>query len=219
MDGIHDLGGLEGFGPLPLEENEPVFHMDWERRVMALQMLMFFWRRWSLDMARYSMERLPPADYLQFSYYEKWLASLVNRMVSTGLITIEEISAGGVLKDSEKRIPPVSADDWRQFVANGRTSSRVIESEARFAVGDKVVVASHMHSGHHRVPRYVRGHSGEIILCHGGHVFPDTNVAQATGEPKYLYTIKFRASDLWSEAVDSQDTICIDLWEPYLVSE
>ena len=102
-------------------------------------------------------------------------------------------------------------------MSNGRPSSRITNSNARFAVGAHVVAVSHMHSGHHRIPRYVRGHAGEIILYHGGHGFPDTNAAFAREDPKHLYTVKFRACDLWGEAANSQDTVSVDLWEPYLV--
>ena len=64
MDGVHDLGGTEGFGPMPIEANEPVFHHDWEGRVMAMRMLMGAWRKWNLDAGRYSVEVLPPTDRL-----------------------------------------------------------------------------------------------------------------------------------------------------------
>ena len=74
MDGIHDLGGMEGFGSLVIEQDEPVFHAHWEGRIMAMRVLMGFWRKWNIDVGRHSIECLPPADYLGFSYYEKWLA-------------------------------------------------------------------------------------------------------------------------------------------------
>ena len=89
MDGVHDLGGMEGFGRLAIEADEPVFHHAWEARVMAMRMLMGFWRKWNLDAGRHSVELLPPADYLSMTYYEKWLASLVNLSVEAGLISPE----------------------------------------------------------------------------------------------------------------------------------
>ena len=86
MDGVHDLGGMEGFGRIPIERDEPVFHHDWEGRVMGMRMLMAFWRKWNIDAGRHSIEVLPPAEYLSFTYYEKWLASIVNLSVGAGLI-------------------------------------------------------------------------------------------------------------------------------------
>ena len=36
MNGVHDMGGMICFGPVEREEQEPVFHDEWERRVLAL---------------------------------------------------------------------------------------------------------------------------------------------------------------------------------------
>ena len=109
MDGIHDLGGMEGFGLLQIEENEPVFHADWEARTMAMRVLMGFWRKWNIDAGRHSIENLPPADYLGFSYYEKWLASLVNLMVGAELVTVDEVKKGVSATAAKKFIPPIDA--------------------------------------------------------------------------------------------------------------
>ena len=216
MDGIHDLGGMEGFGPIPIEQDEPVFHADWEARVMALRVLMAFWRKWNLDAGRHSLENLPPADYLSFTYYEKWLASLVNMMVGADLVTAEEVAAGHAAPGAEKATPPVDSEAWNAFLPRGRPSSRAIDAEPRFAVGDRVRTADHMHSGPHRLPRYARGRPGEIILHHGAHVFPDTH-AKLTGEdPQHLYTVKFTARDLWGAEAAAGDSVTVDLWESYL---
>ena len=217
MDGIHDLGGMEGFGPIPIEEDEPVFHADWEARVMALRILMSFWRKWNLDAGRHSLENLPPADYLRFTYYEKWLASLVNLMVGADLVAAEEVAAGHAAPGAEKSTPPVDAEALNQFLPRGRPSSRVIEAEPRFGVGDRVRTAEHMHSGHHRLPRYARGRTGEIILHHGAHVLPDTHATLAGEDPQHLYTVKFAARDLWGDEAAARDTVTVDLWEGYLV--
>lgn len=216
MDGIHDLGGMEGFGPIPLEENEPTFHADWESRAMAMRMLMAFWRKWNLDGGRHSIETLPPADYLGLSYYEKWLASLVNLSVGAGLITREEVASGHPADGFEKSVPPVDAAGWESFLPKGRPSSRTIEAAPRFTVGDRVRTAAHMHSGPHRLPRYVRGHTGEIVLFHGAHVFPDTHAVLAGENPQHLYTVQFTARDLWGDEAADGDTVTVDLWEGYL---
>ena len=31
MNGVHDLGGTDGLGPVIVEENEPVWHAEWEK--------------------------------------------------------------------------------------------------------------------------------------------------------------------------------------------
>lgn len=216
MDGIHDLGGMEGFGPIPIEENEPVFHADWEGRAMALRMLMAFWGKWNLDAGRHSLETLPPADYLGLSYYEKWLASLVNLAVRAELISAEEVASGRVAPGTDKATPPVDPDGWNRFLPKGRPTSRAIDAPPKFAVGDRVRTAEHMHSGPHRLPRYARGRTGEIILHHGGHVFPDTHGILAGEHPQHLYTVRFAARDLWGDEAAPQDSVTVDLWESYL---
>ena len=216
MDGIQDLGGMEGFGPLPIEEDEPVFHADWESRVMALRVLMAFWRKWNLDAGRDSLENLPPADYLSMSYYEKWLASLVNLMVMSELITRGEVASGTAEPGAETATPPVDPEIWQRFRPQGRPSLRTIDTAPRFAVGDRVRTAEHMHSGHNRLPRYARGRTGEVILHHGAHVFPDTHAKLAGEDPQHLYTVKFSARDLWGDEAAARDTVTVDLWESYL---
>ena len=219
MDGFHDLGGMQGLGPIPMEEDEPVFHADWEGRAMALRMLMAFWGKWNLDAGRHSLENLPPADYLGLTYYEKWLASLVNLSVSTGLITEDEVASGEPTAGTEKAHPPIGPDGWAGFLPKGRSTSREIDAAPAFAVGDRVRTAEHMHSGAHRLPRYARGCAGEIVLHHGAHVFPDTHAKMAGEDPQYLYTVKFSARDLWGDEASPRDTVTVDLWESYLAPD
>jgi nitrile hydratase len=219
MDSIHDLGGMEGFGAIPVEENEPVFHADWEPRVMAMRMLMGFWRKWNIDAGRHSIETLPPADYLSFSYYEKWLASLVNLSVGAGLVTADEIADGHPAPDAPKATPPADGATVTKFLPVGRPSSRDIDAAPRYSVGDLVRTAAHMHSGHTRLPRYARDRVGTIVLYHGAHVFPDA-AATLTGEdPQHLYTVEFSARELWGDEGVAQDTVTVDLWESYLAPE
>jgi len=91
MNGVHDMGGRPGFGPVVREENEPVFHAKWERRAFALTLAMGAWRRWNLDVARAWRERMPPADYLRASYYERWLWALERLLVEKGFVMLAEL--------------------------------------------------------------------------------------------------------------------------------
>lgn len=217
MDGIHDLGGMEGFGPIAIEDADEAFHADWEPRVMALRVLMGFWGKWNIDAGRHSVEQLPPADYLSLSYYEKWLASLVNLMTAAELVTIDEVKTGHAAPGVSKAAPPADSAAVAQFIPRGRPALRQIEAAPRFAVGDKVRTARHMHSGHNRLPRYTRGYVGEIARHHGAHVFPDTHAKLAGETPQHLYTVRFNARDLWGDEADARDTVNADLWESYLV--
>lgn len=218
MDGIHDLGGMEGFGPLAIEVDEPPFHHDWEPRVMALRMLMAFWGKWNIDAGRHSIEKLPPADYLGYTYYEKWLASVVNLSFVAGLISRDEVASGHAGPDVEAATPPIDAKGLVAFLPKGRPSARDIEAAPAFITGDKVRTLAHMHAGHTRLPRYVREATGEIILHHGAHVFPDVSATLEGDAPQHLYTVRFTARALWGAGANQNDSVTVDLWESYFVA-
>ena len=91
MNGVHDMGGMHGMGPVELEPGEPVFHADWERRLFALNLAMGAWRKWNIDMGRHTREQMPPTEYLAASYYERWLWGLERLLVEKGLLTRAEI--------------------------------------------------------------------------------------------------------------------------------
>ena len=93
MNGIHDMGGMHGLGPIVREADEPVFHAAWERRAFAITMAAGFLGEWNIDMSRHARELMPPAEYLASSYYEHWLWGLEHLLVEKGLLTVEEIEA------------------------------------------------------------------------------------------------------------------------------
>ena len=93
MNGAHDLGGMHGFGPIDPEENEPVFHAEWERRAFAITLAMGAHGAWNIDMSRHARERMDPAEYLNTSYYEHWLHGLQLLLIEKGFITEGEIKA------------------------------------------------------------------------------------------------------------------------------
>ena len=216
MDGIHDLGGMEGFGSLVIEQDEPVFHAHWEGRIMAMRVLMGFWRKWNIDVGRHSIECLPPADYLGFSYYEKWLASLIKLILDAGLLTTNEIEKGYVEQAVNGFKPPIDALGVNEFLPVGRPSLRDTKTEQKFAIGVKVQTRKHMKSGHNRLPGYVRGRVGKISLYHGVHVFPDTNANFEGENPQHLYGVQFTAKELWGCQMSNKDIVMVDLWENYL---
>ena len=216
MNGVHDMGGMHGFGPVLPEANEPVFHAPWEGRVLGLTRLVGAWRRSNIDAGRHSIELLPPVDYLSFSYYEKWLAALINRMLASGMITPEELASGHKAEGAAVASPPITARNVTAVITGGSSYQRDVQANPRFASGD-VVRARNIHpEGHTRLPRYVRGHKGTIERDHGAHVFPDSNAHFAGEAPRTLYTVRFTALELWGKAGNPADAVCLDLWEDYL---
>src|SRR3984893_4193556 len=119
MNGVHDMGGMHGMGPIQEEKKEPVFHAPWQGRAYAVTRAMGAWRRWNLDATRYQRELIPPADYFTMSYYERWIVALVELMVKTGLVTRAEIESGKPDEGSAKQIPAITADKVPTLIRRG----------------------------------------------------------------------------------------------------
>ena len=216
MNGVHDMGGMHGFGPVEPEANEPVFHAPWEGRVLALRRALGAWRKWNIDAGRHSIETLPPADYLRMSYYEKWLASAIKLALGAGLITQRELETGQRDPSAPVATPPLTADMVLPAIMKGGPTHRETTVKPRFATGQAVCAREINPTGHTRLPRYVRGRLGTIERDHGAHVFPDSNAKFEGESPQYLYTVRFSARELWGEAANPADSVYLDLWEEYL---
>ncbi len=213
MNGIHDMGGMHGFGPIPIEHDEPVFHTEWEAKAMALTIAMAAWRKWNLDRSRFAREQLSTFDYMQFTYYERWIGGLVNLMVETDLVSVDELESGEPSKIME---PPLKGGDVADMLARGGPVNRVIDAAAEFVVGDTVTALNLNPSGHTRLPRYARGKVGEVIAHHGAHVLPDSNAVGDGEAPTHLYSVRFSARELWGASASPRDSVTLDLWESYL---
>lgn len=216
MNGVHDMGGMQGFGSIRPEANEPVFHAVWEGRVYALNLAMFAWRKWNLDAARYSIETLPAADYLAMSYYEKWHAALINKMINAGMVTRAEVESGRAAQGSVKAMPPLQAAGVAGFVQNGGTYKRDGMVRARFRSGQRVRARNINPPGHTRLPRYARGKNGIVARDYGVFVFPDSNADGLGEKPQHLYSVRFGARELWGDQAKPKDSVYIDLWDDYL---
>ena len=216
MNGVHDMGGMHGMGPLLTEQNEPVFHDPWEGRVFALSTAIGAWRKWNIDAVRSSVENLPVVDYLHMSYYERWFAALVYRLERYGLVTRAEIDSCRPEPGTAKAAAPLTADMVAARIAAGSPTERSLDHSARFSVGEQVRARKINPTGHTRLPRYARGKLGLIERVHGGHVFPDTNAMFAGEHPQYLYSVRFSARELWGETTSPLDAVYLDLWEAYL---
>jgi len=216
MNGVHDMGGMHGFGAIVPERHEPVFHASWEARVFALCLAMFGWGKWNIDTFRHAIERTRPADYLRVSYYEKWLTGLVALLEESGMASRAELESGHPAPGSQKADPPLTADMVAPVLANGVPTERPLNRPARFAVGQSVRARKLNPAGHTRLPRYARGSVGVVDSIHGAHVFPDTNAHLQGEQPQPLDSVKFSARELWGEAAAARDTVYLGLWEDYL---
>jgi nitrile hydratase len=215
MDGVHDLGGMDGFGKVEPERDEPVFHEPWEGRVMAMNRALGASGAWNIDIARFSRESLPPPVYLSSSYYERWQLAMEHLLAERGFVEEEELAAGHALR-AGKPLPRgrLDAPDVERVMTRG-SFSRQPAAPARFAPGDAVRARNIHPATHTRLPRYVRGHAGVVERVQGCHAFPDAS-ALGRDEAHWLYTVRFEGRELWGEDADPALTVSVEAFEPYL---
>ena len=205
MNGIHDMGGMEDMGPIKYEKNEPVFHAPWEGRVLSMAKMVEKTGKFRLGL-RPPWEDLPALQYLQSSYYELWLTSLIERLVASDLATRAEIASGRVASRPVATEPVSAAAQLKPEVP----------AEPRFRPGEQVR-ARNMHPvTHTRLPRYARGKSGTIVRDNGESALPDTHDYSLGRNPQHVYSVRFSARELWGDRAAAQDSVYLDLWDNYL---
>lgn len=215
MDGIHDMGGMDNFGPVVPEQNEPVFHEDWERTVFAHLIAMLGAGYFSVDEVRRATEMIPPAKYLNSSYYEKWLESALALLYEKGVLTPEEIEQGKSLREGTKR-PPLPKQGAEFVLNNPVPASLDVEVAPKFKPGDRIVTRN-MHPHHHtRIPRYVRAKRGVVEKDYGVFLLPDTNAHGGPDTPQHVYSVRFTARELWGDSAPPNDSLYIDLFDGYM---
>lgn len=215
MNGVHDLGGLQNFGPVVPEPDEPPFHHAWERRAFALTLAMGGTGQWNLDQSRAARESLPAATYLGSSYYRIWTLGLERLMLERGLVLADELADGRPHAAPLTGVRALPAAQVPAALAQGKSTLRTIAESPRFAVGARVRTRELNPPTHTRLPRYCRGKPGTVVMLHGAHVFPDAHARGHGEQPQWLYTVRFEARDLWGEDTTAA-AVHVDCWEPYL---
>jgi nitrile hydratase beta subunit len=222
VNGVHDLGGLEGLGAVAPPADEPVFYSDWERRVFSM-FLPFVFSGLNLDQFRHGIEKLHPVEYLAGRYYEHWLHTVEQNFIETGVISEQELQARTkhYLDHPDEELPdggdPEQAEQFVEIYKTGASTRRESEGPAHFAVNDRVRVRNINPSGHTRCARYLRGKEGVITEVYDPFVFPDSNAHGHGENPERVYNVRFAAEDVWGATEDAErHAIHFDLWEPYL---
>jgi nitrile hydratase subunit beta len=213
VNGVHDMGGMHGLGPIAPELDEPVFHHAWERRVLA--MVIASPTRGNIDAGRHQRELIPGAEYLRMTYYEKWFTALCAMLVKGGAVSAEELATGMADPAAAKATPRLSPGTVAAAISFLCSFSRGTTTPP-VAPGDRVRASNINPTGHTRLPRYVRGREGVVERRHGAHVFPDSHAHGAGEDPRPLYTVRFAARELWGADASERDSVSLDLWEPYL---
>jgi nitrile hydratase subunit beta len=218
MNGIHDMGGMHGMGPLEVHEDERP-HAEWERRAWGLIRAAAPFGPARRRNFRYEHEILPPAQYLQMQYYERFIKLLVDRLMAEKLLTQAELDSGRADSASPRLTPRVTPANVAEQLARRRSLRREdLRIPPRFEVGQGVRARNINPVGHTRLPRYMRGHRGTVVADHGVFELQDTDADGYTlpSRPQHVYTVSFTARELWGDAADPRDTVHADLWDDYL---
>jgi nitrile hydratase len=206
VDGIHDLGGMSGFGAVDVERDEPVFHEAWEALAFALNAVgVAVLRAYNVDEYRHAVERMAPAHYLGAPYYERVLTAAASLLVEKGVVTYADLEsrAGGGFPLALPAAPDA-----------GRTADAA--AAARFAVGDRVAVRDVRPAGHTRAPRYVRGKRGTVVHVAPPFPYPDASAHGLDATPEPTCHVRFEARELWGDAAGAHESVVVDLWLSYL---
>jgi len=188
MDGIHDLGGRQGFGPVRHAPDAPAFHAAWEKRINALYGLAVRRGVFNMDEYRRAIERMEPRHYLSASYYERTLTSLATLCVEKGVVTREELE-----RRAEGAFPLALP------AAAGRTN---VVTRPRLAVGDRVRVRDDHVPGHVRMPAYIRGKRGVVVGVSPAYPFPDAHAHGVAAEDERTCDVRFSSIELWPDAAE-----------------
>lgn len=201
MDGVHDMGGRQGFGPVRYTHSAQPFHAAWE--VKANSLYAFAVRRglFNMDEYRHAIERMEPRHYMAASYYERSLTSLATLLVEKGVVPREELErrAGGLI--------PLARPS-----AAGRGNA---PDRQRFAPGDRVRVRDLSVPGHIRMPGYVRGKPGVVVGVSPAYPFPDAHAHGIESAAEPTYDVRFRSEDLWPGSADAA-LVHVGIFESYL---
>mgnify|MGYP003334205415 FL=1 len=169
MRASHDLGGMQGLGPISPESEtlEPVFHAEWEKRMFALTLACGFLGQWNLDESRHARERQTPEQYLKNSYYENWFVGLKTLLVEKGLVSAQELSGGHMEKSAEALgLSAIPAEAISEILAKGGPVSMPAAQAPRFRPGDLVQIRNDIPTGRTRAPAYIQGKVGQIGRAH-----------------------------------------------------
>ena len=185
MDGLHDLGGKQGFGRVAYPERP--HDETWEPALRALSACAVRGHIYNMDEFRHAIERMAPRHYLTAAYFERHLTAVATLLVEKGLVTREELeilAGGGV---------PLAGP-----IGPGRPPA----PPQSFAVVETVRVKTEYVSGHVRLPAYIRGKTGVVVAITPAYPFPDAagHGMQAPMEP--TYDVRFRSRDLWADTCD-----------------
>lgn len=221
MNSIHDLGGMHGMGPLPFEENEPVFHEDWERTAFGVNILLLITGLYTADESRHAMEKIPALHWLASPYYLHWLDGVEMMLKEKGIASDQELRNGKAavqLPAAFADLEAIAVDQIAAICGTNHPVTGSVDDVPCFAVGDRVRAVNINPRTHTRLPRYIRGHIGVIDSYGGPLLYADDRAHGTIDSARHSYSVRFEGRELWGPDAGPKDAVYIDLYEPYLES-
>jgi nitrile hydratase len=213
VNGIHDMGGLHGFGRVEVEADEPVFHARWEARVFGMSLLASLRLGGSIDARRHGLETLDPVTYLANGYYGRWFARLERELLRRGVLAAGELDA----RAAGSRAPAASLPELPAVAPPAaHPFLRELGRGPAFRAGDRVRARNHQPAGHTRLPAYARSRRGVVARVYPACVLPDTNAHGLGEDPQFVYAVRFEGRELWGESAEPGTCVHVDLFESYL---
>ena len=215
VGGIHDMGGVPGYGPVEPEENEPVFHHEWEGRVFGLVTSV------KGGLSRRKLESLEPEEYLS-GYYQRWMMALERGLADRGMLSADELEAktehfrGNPGASPTRIFDPSLTERVRAGTYRQRQSHKEPARPPAIAVGDPVRARRIGHGGHTRLPAYVQGKRGIVGAVYAAYDLPDDTPGDEDAPVQQLYSVRFEGSELWGDSAEPGTALHIDMWEGYL---
>ncbi|MYA86724.1 MAG: nitrile hydratase subunit beta [Acidimicrobiaceae bacterium] len=216
MDGIHDMGGMQGWGTVAIDPDEPVFREPWHGRAFAMGAMSMGLSGTNLDAFRHGLERLHPYDYLVDGYYGRWLACAETLLVDSGVLAPGAVEARARNLTGETVDEPADVEENKPtYERGGAGSLREIDEVPAFSPGDRVRAKDMRTGGHTRMPGYIRGRTGTVRALRPAALLPDTNAHFLGENPQHVYTVEFDSTELWGPDAEAA-ALRIDLFESYL---
>ncbi|MFF5143248.1 nitrile hydratase subunit beta [Streptomyces sp. NPDC013157] len=219
MDGIADLGGTPGWGPVrPPVRDEPVFAEPWQRRAFALAILSGRVASGgvNVDAFRHALERLDRAAYFDDGYYGRWLNAGELMLHDSAVLAPGAIDARARNLRGEHVTEPPSPEPHRpDYAPTAEGSLRTVDTAPAFTVGERVRARAASVPGHTRLPRYARGHTGTVQAVQPASVLPDTNAHFQGENPQYVYSVRFDSRELWGADAEPF-ALTVEMYESYL---
>ena len=219
VDGVHDMGGMHGFGRVVEPGSELPYHERWEPRVFAIQMLVGLEGLGAGPGGRPVREEMDPANYLAASYYERWLYSAEQRLLRKGTIAPGEVERAMERLEAGESVPAHHDAAMAERIVADLRSVHPMDTpsaDVRFGRGHRVRVKRMHPGGHTRCPRYARGAAGVVECVRGADRLPDRAVYGEQVTPEPVYSVAFRSQDLWGSSEETPWTVLLDLWDSYL---